>query len=128
MLMNAKDEIIRLSHQQSAARVGRDVPAMDAMLSDDFLYTNSLGKVAGKADYLRRMSDPNVVWKRQDLQVEDVRVVGDTAVLIGTVHDEAMFGTIIVDETYRTTRVYARTADGWTCVAGHTSSISSDRA
>lgn len=126
--MSAKDEIIRLSLEQSAARVRRDVHTMETMLSDDFLYTNSLGKVVNKADYLRRMADPAVVWKRQDLQVEDVRVVGDTAVLIGTVHDEAQFGTIMVNETYRTTRVYSRAADGWICVAGHTSSISGDQA
>lgn len=90
--MNDKDEIIRLSREQSEARVARNVAAMEAMLSDDFLYTNSLGKVSTKKDYVRRLADPTVVWERQVLKVEDVRVVGGTAVLIGTVHDVRSLG------------------------------------
>lgn len=122
--MNAKEEVVQLARRRSAAVVARDARTMEAILSAEYVYTNSLGKVLRKADYLRNMSDPDIIWKSQDLQVEEVLIRGDTAVLVGTVHDVAKFGTMALDETFRTTHVFARTAAGWVCVAGHTSSIS----
>lgn len=124
--MNAKEEVVQLARRRSAAVVARDVRTMEAILSEEYVYTNSLGKVLRRADYLRNMTDPDISWTSQDLKVEDVLIVGDTAVLVGAVHDKARFGAMVLDETFRTTHVFARTAAGWVCVAGHTSSISSE--
>jgi ketosteroid isomerase-like protein len=116
--------ILRLATQRALALVHRDAPAIASMLSPRFVYTNSAGDVFGKEEYLRAyVLDPSVVWHRQELNDVRVEVVGDAAVLTGTVHDEARFGEFELNARFQTTQTYVRHDDAWHYLAGHTSSL-----
>jgi hypothetical protein len=104
------------------------VKALDHILADGFVYTNATGEVLDRASYLARyVESPDVRWLAQDLEDVEVRMHGGTAVLTFLVHDRAMFGGQLLDAHFRSTFVYARTRDGWKCLAGHSSADSPAR-
>jgi hypothetical protein len=77
----------------------------------------------GKREYIEAyVLAPSVSWKRQNLTAEHVTIVGDTAIVVGRVRDEARFGDFTLDAEFRTTQVYRRTDGSWRYLAGHTSS------
>jgi hypothetical protein len=119
----AEEEIVRQATARALALVRRDAGAMEALLSSDFVYTNSSGIVMGKREYIEAyVLAPSVSWKRQNLTAEHVTIVGDTAIVVGRVRDEARFGDFTLDAEFRTTQVYRRTDGSWRYLAGHTSS------
>jgi len=97
---------------------------MELLLSSDFVYTNSKGAVFSKREYIEAyVLDPSVVWRGQHLKAEQITIVGDTAILVGRVHDEARFGDLELDGEFSTTQVYRRSNGQWQYLVGHTSSL-----
>jgi len=116
--------VITLAQERSAALVRRDVATIEALLSPEFVYTNAIGAVLGKRDYIKTyVLDPTVIWRSQTMTDVRVSEIGDTAVLVASVHDLARFGERELDADFRTTQVYHYRGDRWQYVAGHTSRI-----
>lgn len=117
--------IIELVHARSAALVRADVPALEQILHPAFTYVNASGQLTDKATYLGRFANPDggPKWEKQDVSEIAVRVFGDTAIANCRVHDVATWGEYHLDASFRATFVYLKTADGWQCVAGHSSPI-----
>jgi ketosteroid isomerase-like protein len=117
--------LVRLAQVRSDALVARDEGALTSILAEGFIYTNASGEVLDRAQYLERyVRSPSVRWHAQELEDVAVHRFGETALLTARVHDRATFGTQELDAWFRSTFVYVKTANGWQCVAGHSSSDS----
>jgi len=117
-----EEEILHQAITRASALVHRDAAALETLLSIDFVYTNSSGTVFSRQGYIEAyVLDRSVVWRAQHLKPEHIKIVGDTAILVGRVHDEARFGELEVDADFATTQVYRRSNRRWQYLAGHTS-------
>ena len=112
----ARDEVIALENQWVKAQLQGDVPAMDKLLSPDFLGITAFGEVVTKAQQLERMRSRAVSIR--SLEISDVRVkllgqhaasVTSLATLDGSSDGHPMTG------SFRYTHVYQRLPGGmWT--------------
>jgi hypothetical protein len=116
-----EQQLTELARQRAAVLVRRDAEALDAMLMENFVYTNSSGRVLRKQDYIQVVIA--ATWISQQLSGVSVRVFGNTAVLTGKVHDVADFDGFELNADFRTTQVYVQTEGGWMYAAGHTSPL-----
>ncbi len=123
-----EQQIIAVVQARSAALVAGDVAALERILHPDFVYVNSQGHKTTRADYLGRFAHPDggPKWEQQELSEIEVHRHGDTAIVTCRVHDVANWGEYHLDAVFRSTFVYIQAAEGWRCVAGHTSEIAAE--
>ena len=107
---------------RAAALADGDAERLLELLHEDFRWTTHRGDVFDRAEYVRRNTAGDTVWRSQDLVDPHVTVVGDTAVL----HAEVTDVVLAADgepETFRMpmTQVWVRAKSdaGWLCLAGH---------
>ncbi|HEY4219378.1 MAG TPA: nuclear transport factor 2 family protein [Gemmatimonadaceae bacterium] len=111
--------------QLRAAQLRADVPALDALLADDLLFTGPDGTIGTKAQDLAAHGS-GVIRFREHVPVElRVRRIGSTVAITALwarlVVEVA--GTLVSGE-YRYTRVWAREGSpDWRVVGGHVSAI-----
>lgn len=133
------DRAAVLSAEQARVRavLAGDLPALDALLSDDLVYTHLSGRVEGKRAYVAGLTErvAHHDLQLQDLDVrlyEDLRfgpcgealetqVVGAMAVLTGTYRFEASVPPSAGARRYdgRVTQVWRLTPRGWKLTASH---------
>lgn len=102
---------------------GKAIPSASARPGPSTSARWSSPTVLDRAEYLERyVRAPDVRWHAQALEDVEVHRFGDTAIVTASVHDRATFGTQELDAWFRSTFVYAKTASGWQCVAGHNTS------
>src|SRR5271165_2254568 len=82
---NSKEEqeIRKLDDQRLAAILKEDVPMLQKLMTDDFVYTHSSGNVQTKAQFLGDMKAGTWAYKSLRLQNVKMRIFGDTAILNG---------------------------------------------
>ena len=114
---------------RTAALVDGDVERMAEVLAEDFSYTNASGETCDRDAYLAAyVGSPDFVWASQESSKPVVRVYGDTAVVTLDVHDRATWRGEPFEGDFRSLFVYVRGHGVWRCVAGQTTSRSSDTA
>ena len=112
---------------RTAALVDGDVERMTDLLAEDFSYTNASGESCDRDAYLAAyVGSPDLVWSSQESSKPVVRVYGDTAVVTLDVHDRATWRGEPFEGDFRSLFVYVRRGGVWRCVAGQTTSRSSD--
>jgi ketosteroid isomerase-like protein len=105
-------QIIALEHEWQKAALADDIPAMDKLLSDDYLGINAGGEVLTKTQQLDHMRDGKFKLTRLDVNDTRIKLVGNIAIVTclaeveGTSDDEPLHG------AYRYTRIYQRLAGG----------------
>lgn len=108
----AKQQVAALEEQWRAATLASDVPAMERMLSDDYVGVSWAGQVNNKGSQLNRLRDRTFAITRMDLSdmkikiVQSVAIVTSRADIEGTNDGSPMVG------QFRYTRVYQRLASG----------------
>lgn len=107
-----REQIDELEQQWRVATLAADVPAMDRLLSDDYVGISWNGQLNTKAMQLDRTRSRIFALTRLDLTDTKVKVVGNVAivtaraVLAGTSEGKDLEG------SFRYTRVYQRTPAG----------------
>jgi hypothetical protein len=86
--VSARDEVLAAAARRSAALVARDPVVLAELHHPDLRWTTHRGDVRDRAAYIAGNTEGDLVWRAQDLLEAEVLVVGDTAVLVGVVHDE----------------------------------------
>ena len=118
--------VVALEARLRAAQLAADVGALDALISEDLLFTGPDGALATKADDLASHRAGAVrirAHEPEDLRVRRVGPEVAVAALRARLRVEAG-GAIVLDGPVRYTRVWAREADGeWRVVAGHVSPV-----
>jgi ketosteroid isomerase-like protein len=105
-----RTQIVALEHEWQKAALADDLPAMDKLLSDDYLGITATGEVLTKTQQLDRMRDGKFLITKLDISDTRIKLVGNIAIVTclaqveGTSDDEILHG------AYRYTRVYQRLA------------------
>ena len=106
-----RSQIIALEQQWQKATLADDIPAMDKLLSDDYLGITATGEVLTKTQQLDRMRDRKFMLTKLDISDTRIKLIGNIAIVTclaqveGTSEDETLHG------AYRYTRVYQRLSD-----------------
>ena len=126
VLVGAPDpEIVALETRIRAAQLDADIAALDALISDDLLFTGPDGQLGTKTQDLEAHRTGVLRFRAHEPEELSVRRVGDdiAVVALRTKLSVEVNGTL-VSGTYRYTRVWAR-EDGhtWRVVGGHVSEM-----
>lgn len=118
-------EIIAAEAQLRDAQLAADVEALDALISDNLLFTGPDGQLASKADDLSAHRSGAVKFVEHEPESLDVRPVTATVVMTALrARLTVDVGGNRVEGVYRYTRVWARDDVGaWRVVGGHVSAV-----
>lgn len=123
MATSIENTIIELLHARSQAVVNRDLPTLEQLLGENFVYTNTHGVRRDKTAYLAWLESPSIRWESQTLDEIIIHLYDCCAVATCRIHDKAWFGEQYLDHHFATTFVYVQNGGMWHCAAGHTSPI-----
>ena len=104
-------QIVALEQEWQKAALADDLPAMDKLLSEDYLGITATGEVLTKTQQLDRMRDRKFMLTKLDISDTRIKLIGNIAIVTclaqveGTSEDETLHG------AYRYTRVYQRLSD-----------------
>jgi ketosteroid isomerase-like protein len=108
----AKQQVEALEEQWRQAQLGGDVPAMDKLLSDDYIGISMTGQVNTKMQQLDRMRLHKVALTKLDLGERQVKLIGSIAIVTSRAEVEGTNDGAPIKGTYRYTRVYQRIPSG----------------
>ncbi len=107
-------EILSLESRWRQAQIAEDVPAMDKLLSDEFLGITASGQVVTKLQQLDRMRTRSLDIKRIDLLDTKIKISGNLAVVTSLADLEGVADGVPLHGAFRYTRVYHRLpGDSW---------------
>lgn len=120
MDVDVAQEVLAAAEQRARALADGDAERLTELLHEDFRWTAHVGETYDRAEYVRRNTEGQTVWRSQALADPEVVVVGDTAVLYAEVTDVVLSSTR-EPTTFRMpmTQVWVRTGGSWKCLAGH---------
>lgn len=120
----ADDEIIELEARIRSAQLNADVAALDALISDELLFTGPDGELGTKAQDLEAHRSGLVRFREHEPQELRVRRIGtDVAVASLKARLAVEVAGTLIRGTHRYTRVWARENGEWRVVGGHVSAV-----
>jgi ketosteroid isomerase-like protein len=105
-------QIIALEHQWQKAALADDIPAMDNLLSEDYLGINAGGEVLTKTQQLDHMRDGKFMLTKLDISDIRIKLVGNIAIVTCLAQVEGTSDDAPLHGAYRYTRIYQRLAGG----------------
>ena len=111
-------ELKALDAKLTDAFKSHDFEMIGKHIADDYILIDPRGGVHKKEQYLEHLSKGKGNPKFEDLKETDVnvRVFGDTAVVMGLLHVKGKVQDKEISPEYRWTRVYNKKGDEWHCV------------
>ncbi len=109
---DARDMIADLEQQWRNATLTGDVPALDKLLSDDYVGISWTGQVNTKMSQLDRLRNRSLVITRLDLTDVKVKVVGSVAIVTSHSDMQGINDGIELKGSYVYTRIYQRSPAG----------------
>jgi ketosteroid isomerase-like protein len=107
-----REQIEDLEQDWREAALTNDIPAMDKLLSDDYLGITSTGEVVTKAQQLDHMRNRRfLITKLQSGDVK-IKLIGNIAIVTSLAQVEGSSDGVELHGAYRYTRVYQRVASG----------------
>lgn len=121
----AEQELLRLQREWLDAYQKHDAAALERIEAEDFTLTEGDGKVTTKAEDVASLRNAKPPQPDDAFDVEDVqvRLYGDTAVLIGRVIIKYRNKGQMVAEQYRYTDTYLKRRGKWQVVASQLTRI-----
>jgi len=107
-----REQIVELENEWRTAALANDVPAMDKLLSDDYLGITSTGEVLTKAQQLDHMRNRELVISGLDTSELKIKLIGNIAIVTCLAQVEGSSDGEPLHGAYRYTRVYQRLANG----------------
>jgi len=105
-------QIVALEHQWQKASLADDIPAMDKLLSDDYLGITSNGDVLTKAQQLDRMRTRAISITSLDFSDLNIKLRGQVAIVTSLAHVLGLSDNHPLDGSYRYTRIYQHLPSG----------------
>ncbi len=109
---DAKHVIEGLEEQWRTAQIADDLPAMDRLMSDDFVGISITGQANDKAQQLDRFRKRKLVISRVDLSDRKIKLVGPVAIVTSLAQVEGINEGTAMKGMFRYTRVYQRLPSG----------------
>jgi hypothetical protein len=91
--------------------------------AEDFILTTSSGKIKYKQDMLNEIASTELSLEINETQNAEVRLIGSTAVLTGTLHQKGIYKGKSFDVWLQVTDTWVRTSSGWKILSGHYNSM-----
>ena len=107
-----REQIVALEDQWRQAQLANDVPAMDKLLSDDYLGINSNGDVVTKNQQLDHMRNRQLVIDKLDTSDLKIKLIGPIAIVTSLAQVEGRLDGSPLTGAFRYTRVYQRLPGG----------------
>jgi ketosteroid isomerase-like protein len=118
---DAVTDVVARDHALNAAIVANDRASAAAMYADAFVLTTASGRRKSKADMLSEIGNPELVLTRNETTDVEVRVLGDVAVLTGTLHQRGSFRGAPIAATLFVTDTWVLRDGAWVLLSGHAS-------
>lgn len=119
-----RHEIDQLEETWRKAVLHQDVPAMDALLSEDYIAITGNGMLESKEQTLAALKAGSLHFDSIELSDRKVRFYGATAVVTSKAEVNGNSGSGALSGAYRFTRVYVRDGHGaWKIVSFEASPI-----
>jgi ketosteroid isomerase-like protein len=103
-----KEQIEQLETQWQQAMLNDDVPAMDKLLSEDYLGVTAGGDLVTKSQQLDRMRNRQVTVTKLDTSEIKLKLIGQIAIVTSLAQIEGVADGKAISGAYRYTRVYQR--------------------
>jgi len=117
-------EMIQLEARMRVAQLEADVATLDALISDDLLFTGPDGRLGTKAQDLEAHRSGLVRFKEHEPEELRVRRIGtDVAVVALRARLAVEVAGSLIRGTHRYTRVWAREGAAWRVVGGHVAAV-----
>jgi ketosteroid isomerase-like protein len=116
-----ENAVLQTERNLATAYLNGDAGAIAWGVMEDYMLTNSTGKITTRADDLdeARNKDPKYeVFENNDMKV---RIHGDTAVVTGRRHTKGIAGGKPFDSKFQFTDTFVKDAGRWRLLAGHVS-------
>lgn len=115
-----ESRLIALENAWNLAQLHHDAKALNTLVGDRFVYTDTDGTVLNKAKFLADIQDPD--FKATLIANDSVKVAlyPNAAVVTGRYHTKGTYKGKAIDHWGRFTDTWIETAGQWQCVASHT--------
>jgi ketosteroid isomerase-like protein len=124
--MTTDNDIVELEERIRQAQLNADVAELDALISEDLLFTGPNGELGTKAEDLAAHGSGAIRFREHHPEELKIRRIGDdVAVSALRARLAVEVGGRIVRGTYRYTRIWARENGKWQVVGGHVSEVPS---
>ncbi len=114
-------ELVRLESVWNEGHLRGSAEALEPLWADDLVAVVPKMPPITKAEALAFLHSGRMRFDRYETSELSVRVYGDSAVVTGRLRRSRNLGGRAVDDDWRFTKVYVRTADRWRVVAFHAS-------
>jgi ketosteroid isomerase-like protein len=116
------ERLIATDKRMQRAFVDRDIAALQDIFTDDYILVVSSGAERTKAMVLAEVASPDVRWEINETSGWAVRVHGDTAIVVATLHQKGVDHGQPFDNNVKFSDTYIRGNDGaWRNVHAHAS-------
>ena len=122
-MTDAGQEIIALDKRRMDAMCQRDIPALNAMLADDLVYTHSSARVDTKQSLLGGMESGTTVYTSIEPSEVRAQAYGDAVVLTGVARIGVSTSGRPLNFGVRFTDVYVNKGGQWQMVAWHSARL-----
>lgn len=114
-----KDAVVETDKQLNLLIQQHDVQQAERLYADEFILTTSSGKVKLKKDMLVEIASPDLVLEINETTNVTVRILDNTAVLTGILHQKGKYKEKLFDAKLNVTDTWVKTTEGWQLLAGH---------
>jgi ketosteroid isomerase-like protein len=120
-----KSKLVALENAWNQAQIHRDGKALNTLVSDTFVYTDTDGTIMNKAKFISDIKDPSVKTTLVANDDVEVYIYPGVAVVTGAYHAKGTDRGKAFDHRGRFTDTWIVDKDHWQCVASHTNLVKS---
>lgn len=121
-----KDAVAETDKQLNLLIQQHDAQQAERLYADEFILTTSSGKVKLKKDMLGEIASPDLVLEINETTNVTVRILDNTAVLTGILHQKGRYKEKLFDVKLNVTDTWVKTTAGWKLLAGHATLLSAN--
>ena len=115
------EQLIATDQRMQRAFVDRDIAALNEIFADDYVLVVSSGSERTKAMILAQVASPDVRWEINETSGWAVRVHGDMAIVVATLHQKGTDHGESFDSNVKFSDTYIREHGKWRNIHAHAS-------
>ena len=114
-------DLIATDKRMQRAFVDRDVAALEEIFTDDYVLVLWNGTERGKREILDSVRSPDTTWEVNETSGWDVKVRGDLAIVVATLHQKGVDHGSAFDSNVKFSDTYVRENGKWRNIHAHAS-------
>ena len=122
-IISAEQEIRKMEIEWGDAFVRRDIATLDRLMTDEYILTDPLGFVRGKAESLDAIKTTEVLFESTESDNVNVRINGDTAVVTARSTFRGRYKGWPMRGQYQYTDVLVKRRGSWKAVGSHITAL-----